>query len=53
MKSVTSLKHVPFAILLAYGMTHFGLAQAALVSGACLTIETDLGAVSTYPVQIN
>ena len=42
MKSVTSLKHIPFAILLAYGMTHFGLAQAALVSGACLVNDINV-----------
>lgn len=42
MKSATSLKSIPFALLMAYGMSHFGLAQAALVSGACLVNDINV-----------
>lgn len=42
MMTSTRLKRVPFALLLAYGLAHLGVSEAALVTGACLVNDIDV-----------
>lgn len=42
MKSTTRLKHIPLAILLAYGAGHAVMAHAELAYGVCLVNEVDV-----------